>query len=132
MASTLETEHFGTGELVALAWAFARTRPWDRDVQVGRKLWFVVMFLLLVLTSVLAVVVVSFGCGCCGCYGGSGCFFVVVSFIFIVWMTALGAPHATLCVISSCFFFSSPLFAAGVFERCRCRLQKHVQRDQSP
>jgi len=46
------------------------------------SLWFVVMFLLLVLTSLLAVVVVSFGCGCCGCYGGSGYFFVVVSFTF--------------------------------------------------
>ncbi len=34
VASTLETEHFRTGELVALAWAFARTRPRDRDVQV--------------------------------------------------------------------------------------------------
>ena len=46
------------------------------------SLWFVVMFLLLVLTSLWAVVVVSFGCGCCGCYGGSGCFFVVVSVTF--------------------------------------------------
>ena len=34
------------------------------------------------LTSLWAVVVVSFDCGCCGCYGGSGCFFVVVSFTF--------------------------------------------------
>ena len=46
------------------------------------SLWFVVIFLLLVLTSLWAIVVVSFGFGCCGYYGGSGCFFVSASVTF--------------------------------------------------
>ena len=36
VASCLELRDLGAGQLVALAWAFARARPEDRDVQVGQ------------------------------------------------------------------------------------------------